>query len=90
MATVTIEISDVAKAYMEREVASGRFNNPSALVQLALDQLMNTQWKAESDAKIDEALREFERGAVTVWKKGDSEKRSREYLNERLGLAVNS
>ncbi len=83
MATVTIEIRDDSKEFMDRAIASGRFKNTSALMQHALDQLMRTQWKEDAEKKIDEALDEYERGDFTPWQKGDCEKMGREYLKEK-------
>lgn len=90
MATVTIEITDASKEFMEREIASGRFKDASALVQLALEQLMRTQWKDDCERKIDEALDEYERGDVTPWQKGDCAKMGREYLKEKRAREAKS
>jgi Arc/MetJ-type ribon-helix-helix transcriptional regulator len=83
MATVTIQINDASKEFMDRQIASGQFKDNSALMQEALNQLMRTQWKADADQKIDEALNEYERGEFTPWQKRDCEKMGREYLKEK-------
>ena len=83
MATVTIEITDASKDFMERAVASGRFKDASTVVQSALDQLMRTNWKEDAEKKIGEALDEYERGDFTPWQKGDCVKVGREYLKEK-------
>jgi Arc/MetJ-type ribon-helix-helix transcriptional regulator len=83
MATVTIDISDTAKDFMDREIASGRFKDTNALMQTALDHLMRTQWKELADRKINEALDEYERGDFTPWQDGDCEKMGREYLQQK-------
>ena len=83
MATVTIDISDASKEFVDREIASGRFKDTNALMQTALDQLMRTQWKENVDRKIDEALDEYERGDFTPWQDGDFEKMGREYLKQK-------
>jgi Arc/MetJ-type ribon-helix-helix transcriptional regulator len=90
MATVTIEITEASKEFMDREIASGRFKDTSALVQLALEQLMRTQWKEDAERKIDEALDEYERGEFTPWQKGDCGKMGREYLKEKRAREAKS
>jgi Arc/MetJ-type ribon-helix-helix transcriptional regulator len=74
MAKVTIDISDTAKEFMDREIASGRFKDTNALMQVALDHLMRTKWKENADLKINEALDEYQRGEFTPWQDGDCEK----------------
>ena len=83
MATVTIEISDASKEFMDREITAGNFKDRNALVQAALKELMHTQWKANAEQKIDEALDEIERGDVTPWQPGDFGRMGREYLAEK-------
>ena len=90
MATVTIEISDFAKEFVDREVASGHFKDASAAFQSALDQLMRTKWKDDADLKIDQALDEHDRGEITPWKFGDCERKGREYLMERRAREARS
>jgi Arc/MetJ-type ribon-helix-helix transcriptional regulator len=83
MATVTIEITNASKEFMDREIAAGRFKDPSALVQVAIEQLMRTHWKQDAEKKIDEALDEYDRGEFTPWHKGDCVKMGSEYLNKK-------
>ena len=90
MATVTIEITDAFKEFLDREIASGRFKDTSALVQMAIEQLMRTQWKEDCEKKIDEALDEYERGDFTPWQKGDCVKMGREYLKEKRAREAKS
>jgi Arc/MetJ-type ribon-helix-helix transcriptional regulator len=83
MTTLTIEISDTCKEFLDREVASGRFKDTSALVQVALDRMMRYRLTADAEMKIEEALDEYERGEFTVWQKGDFEKRGLQHLHEK-------
>jgi len=83
MATMTFEISDVSKAFMDREIASGRFKDPNSLVQTALEQLMRTQRKENAELELVEAIEEYDRGEFTPWQKGDCEKVGRQYLQEK-------
>jgi putative addiction module CopG family antidote len=90
MTTVTIELNDQAKAFVDRELASGRFKDTSALVHAALEQLMRTSWKEDVEKKIDEALDEYERGDFTPWQKGDCVKKGMEYLKEKRAREAKS
>jgi Arc/MetJ-type ribon-helix-helix transcriptional regulator len=83
MATVTVEITDSSKEFLDQQIASGRFKDANALMQAAIDQLMRTQWKTGAERKIDEALNEYERGEFTSWQRGDCEKLGRQYLNDK-------
>ena len=83
MATLTVEIPDALKDRLDREVASGRFKDSSALVQELLETAMRTKWKEDAERKIDEALDEVERGEIVPWKKGDGARMGREYLQEK-------
>jgi len=82
MATITVEITEVSKDFMEREIASGRFKDANALMQAALEQLMRTQWKEDAEKRLGEALDEYERGEFTSWQRGECVKMGREYLKE--------
>jgi Arc/MetJ-type ribon-helix-helix transcriptional regulator len=83
MAILTVEISDSLKERLDREVASGRFKDRDALVQSLLEAGIRSQWRAEVDKKIDEALDDVERGDVVAWQQGDCAKLGREYLKEK-------
>jgi hypothetical protein len=71
------------KKRLDREVTSGRFKDTSVLVQMLLEVAIRMQWKEDVEKKIGEALDEVERGDVVGWKKGDSAKMGREYLQEK-------
>jgi Arc/MetJ-type ribon-helix-helix transcriptional regulator len=88
MATLTVEIPDALKDRLDREVASGRFKDSSTLVQSLLEIAMRSQWKEETEQKIDEALDEIERGEVIPLQKGDCGRMGREYLKEKQGCEV--
>ena len=83
MTTVTIEISDSSKEFMDREIAAGRFKDSGAVVQTALEQLMRSQWKEDCDKKLEESIEEYERGDFAPYKTGDFGHMGREYLNEK-------
>ncbi len=83
MATLTVQIPDALKDRLDREVASGRFKDRSALVQMLLETAMRSQWQQDAEQKIDAALSEVERGDVVPWTKGDAAKLGCDYLQER-------
>jgi predicted transcriptional regulator len=83
MATLTIEISDSLKERLDREIASGRFTDRNALVQMLLEAGIRSQWREDAEQKIDEALDEVERGEVVPWQMGDCAKMGRDYLKEK-------
>ncbi len=83
MAVLTVEISDASKEFMDREIVAGNFKDCNALVQAALKEFMRTQWKANADKLISEALDEYERGEYTEWQPGDFGRMGREYLAEK-------
>jgi Arc/MetJ-type ribon-helix-helix transcriptional regulator len=90
MATLTVEIPDALKERLDREVASGRFKDRNALVQMLLEAAMHMRWKEDAEQKIDEALDEVERGQSVAWRKGDSARMGREYLQEKRAREANS
>ena len=83
MATLTVEIPDSLKERLDREVASGRYKDRSALVQALLESAMSDQWQKEAETKIDEALDEVDRGETARLEKGDCGRMGREYLKEK-------
>jgi Arc/MetJ-type ribon-helix-helix transcriptional regulator len=70
MATLTVEIPDALKERLDREVASGRFKDSSALVRMLLETAIRMHWKEDTEKKIDEAFDEVERGEISPWKIG--------------------
>ena len=83
MATLTVQIPDALKERLDRELASGRFKDNSALVQVLLEAAMRMQWRADAEQKIDEAIDEIQRGEVARWQKGDGARMGRGYLHEK-------
>lgn len=82
MASITIDIPDVMKDFLDRQVRSGRFKDNSTLVQMLIAEAVRNQWREEADQKLRESLAEYERGECVPWQKGDCEKMVREYLEQ--------
>ena len=83
MTTLTIAIPDESRAFIDREVAAGKFKDCDALVLAALNEFMRSQWKANADKMITEALDEYDRGENTEWQPGDCLKRGIDYLDAK-------
>jgi Arc/MetJ-type ribon-helix-helix transcriptional regulator len=82
MATMTFELTDAAKEFMDREIASGRFKDVNSLVEIALMRLMAQQKlgniegfseeeKKRIDHMLDEAVASFARGDYAVVRPGE-------------------
>lgn len=83
MATLTIEITDGLKTYIERQVASGAFKDSSAVVQALFDVAVLAERRDEIDQKLLEAEDEFERGECAPWRPGDTHQLLRDLLHQR-------
>lgn len=83
MSSITIDLPDAMKDYLEHQVTSGRFKDRSSVVQELIAEAVRNQWRQEADEKLRESLAEYERGEGVRWKKGDCEKMVREYLKRK-------
>ena len=83
MPSVTIDVPDVMKEFLDRQVHSGRCKDSSTLVQMLIAEAVRNQWREEADQKLREALAEYERGKCVPLRKGDCEKMVREYLKRK-------
>ena len=83
MATITIDLPDVMKEFLDRQVHSGRFKDSSTFVQMLIAEAVRNQWREEADQKLREALAEHERGECVPLQKGDCEKMVGEYLKRK-------
>jgi Arc/MetJ-type ribon-helix-helix transcriptional regulator len=83
MSSITIDLPDAMKDFLEHQVHSGRFKDRSSVVQELIAEAVRNQWRQETDEKLRESLAEYERGEGVRWKKGDCEKMVREYLKRK-------
>lgn len=86
MATLNIELSTATQQLLDREIASGRFPDPSALIEAAVENLLIHRWPDDVGRKIDEALDDVERGDVLPWKPGECAEWGKEYLASKRTL----
>jgi Arc/MetJ-type ribon-helix-helix transcriptional regulator len=80
MPSVTIDLPEAMKDFLDRQVRSGRCKDSSTFVQMLIAEAARNQWREEAEQKLREALAEYERGECVQLQKGDCEKMVREYL----------
>jgi Arc/MetJ-type ribon-helix-helix transcriptional regulator len=83
MATLTIEITDDMKKYVDRQIAKGGFKDGSAVVHALFNVALVAEKRAEIDQKLLEAIDEIERGECAPWQPGDASKLLQEIVRER-------
>ncbi len=86
MTSITIDVPDVMKDFLDRQVSSGRCKDSSTFVQMLIAEAVRDQWRNEADQKLRESLAEYDRGECVPWEKGDCEKMVREYLQQTTTL----
>lgn len=84
--SMNVSLTPELAAFVERQVASGRYRSASEVVRQGLRELQEREeWKAEVRAKIEEGLRSLERGegvpAERVW--ADLDEKLQRALAER-------
>lgn len=80
MAKMTFDLPDAMSEFVENQVAFGRYESASALMQALI---ARAQWRADVDDKLEEALDEYEKGDFTVHHSGDFQKLGEELLRQR-------
>jgi Arc/MetJ-type ribon-helix-helix transcriptional regulator len=90
MASLTIDLPDTVKDFVDQPARSRRFKDTSAFVQMLIAEAVRKQWREEVDKKLRESLAEYERGEGVLWKQGDCERMVREYLkrNPRQPMGI--
>jgi Arc/MetJ-type ribon-helix-helix transcriptional regulator len=83
MATLTIEITDDMKKYVDRQIAKGGFKDGSAVVHALLNVALVAERRAEIDQKLLEAVDQVERGECAPWQPGDARKLLQEIVRQR-------
>ena len=63
---LTITLPDHIKAYIERQVAEGRFQSEDAVIVNAVEQVMDG-YRWEEDKDLLEAIAEYERDGGEEW-----------------------
>jgi Arc/MetJ-type ribon-helix-helix transcriptional regulator len=93
MPTVKIEITEAAKSFVDQEVASGRFKNGGALIEMLLARAMwlrergrNVGFTPEDRQRIDvmlqEAMSSFARGEYAAVAPGEFEALARRLVEQ--------
>jgi Arc/MetJ-type ribon-helix-helix transcriptional regulator len=60
-------LPDHVKAYIERQVAEGRFETEEAVIVDAVEHVMETSYRWEEDEELLAAIAEADRGEVYEW-----------------------
>lgn len=82
METLTVQITDDMKKYVDRQIAAGAFKDSSAVVRSLFSVALLQQEREEIDRKLLEAIDEIDRGECTPWHPGDAGKLLQE-INRR-------
>ena len=80
MATMTIEITDAMKEFVERKVATGSFKTGSDVVQTLLDAAMRAEVREQLEQELLAGIDDIDQGNCSPWKPG----KHREFLQELL------
>lgn len=83
MATMTIEITDSMKEYVDRKVASGGFNSSSDVMQRLLNLAMRAEVREQVEKDLLEAIDDIDRGDCAPWQPGEHRKLLQELLRQR-------
>ena len=88
---LTITLPDHIKAYIERQVAEGRFESEDAMIVNAVEQVMD-EYRWEEDEDLLEAIAEYERDGGEEWTPelmaAHSQQRPREAAEARRPSAI--
>jgi len=80
MATLTIELPNAIKEFVERKAAACNFPTPAEFVQALVANAFRAEERAVIDQQLLEALDEYERGKSTEWTKEEFQKIREDYL----------
>lgn len=83
MATMTIEITDGMKDYVDQKIAAGGFKDRSAFVQALLNMAILAETRQQVDEKLLEAVAQIERGECGPWQPGEGHRMLQEMIRER-------
>ena len=83
MTTLTIEITEDIKEFVDRRVASGSFKDSNSVVLALFHAALLAERRNEIDQKLLEAMDEIDRGECTPWQPGDARKLLDEITRQR-------
>jgi putative addiction module CopG family antidote len=87
MATVTIELTDRMKSFVERKVQSGNFKDTNEVVQALLDVAIRFETRAEINKKLLASIEQIERGECAPWDPAEDRKLLQEMIRQRFSDA---
>jgi Arc/MetJ-type ribon-helix-helix transcriptional regulator len=92
MATLTINVPDTMKEFMDREINSGRFKDASMFVQILIAEAIENQDVGFSEAekeRIDqlllESLASYERSEAVPVQRGEFEELAKQMVEQHQG-----
>lgn len=66
METITVILPEYVIAFIQQEIAAGRFDDESAAITVAVERLMPSDYRWEEDEALLEAIAEVDRGEGIV------------------------
>jgi putative addiction module CopG family antidote len=87
MATVTIELTDRMKNFVDRKVQSGNFKDTNEVVQALLDVAIRFETRAEINKKLLASIEQIERGECAPWDPAEDRKLLQEMIRQRFSDA---
>jgi Arc/MetJ-type ribon-helix-helix transcriptional regulator len=85
METMTIEITDDMKRYLDRQIASGGFKDGSAVVRALFSVVLLADRREEIDQKLLDADAHADRGDCVAWQPGSTHELLRQITRDREG-----
>ena len=80
MTSMTIELPNAIKEFVERKANAGNFPTPAEYVQALVANAFRAEERALIDQQLLEALDEYERGESSEWTQDEFQKIREDYL----------
>jgi putative addiction module CopG family antidote len=84
MATITVELTEPMKNFVDRKVQSGDFKNSSEVVQALLDVAIRAETRAKLDQRLLAGLDQIERGECSPWEPAEDRRVLQEMIRNRM------
>jgi Arc/MetJ-type ribon-helix-helix transcriptional regulator len=89
METITIEIPDRLKNFVDRKIQSGSFKNSSDVVQALVDVAICAETRVEIDKKLLHSINQIEGGECAPWDPAEDRMLLQVMIRQRIVDAVN-
>lgn len=84
MPTLTVEISDTVKQFVDCKIQAGVFKDTSAVVHALFDVAIRAEQRSAIDKQLLDALEEVERGECAPWQPEEDRKLLQAMILQRL------